>query len=87
VAEPQYDKLELVGLHEPDSSLELGPDGNKISDPLPGLYSVGVMLGGKFVTFASFKAGNYVDKKNKVQTGSKGSAKADETPADDSADS
>jgi hypothetical protein len=69
MADPQYDSLQLVGFHEPDASLENGPDGNKVSEPLPGLYSVGVVLGGKFVSFASFKAGNYVDENNQVKVG------------------
>jgi hypothetical protein len=69
MADEKLDSLSLVGRHVPDASLELGPDGNKLAVPLPGMYEVGVVLGGKFVTLANFKAGNLVDDKNEVKHG------------------
>lgn len=66
MADIEYDKIDLVGYHEPDSSLEVGPDGQKHAVPLPGQYHVGVVVGGKFLPLAGFKAGNLVDSENTV---------------------
>jgi hypothetical protein len=85
MAEPKYDKLELVGLHEPDYSMEPNADGGRDKVALPGMYSVGVMIDGKFHAVHSYKAGALVDKKNKVNVGGKESAKADDKN-DDSSD-
>lgn len=74
MAAEKYDTLQLVGLHEPDSSLENGPDGNKVAVPLPGMYSVGAMINGVFVKLGSYKAGNLVDDKNVVKPGTKSSS-------------
>lgn len=66
MADIDYENIDLVGYHEPDSSLEVGPDGSKVSVPLPGIYHVGVVVGGKFLPLAGFKAGNLVDGDNAV---------------------
>lgn len=70
MADPQYDSLRLVGLHEPDFSVETDESGHKFKVPLPGMYSVGVMVGGKFMALASFKAGNMVEEIKQQQQGS-----------------
>lgn len=69
MADEKFDSLTLVGRHVPDVSIELGPDGNKVAEPLPGTYEVGVQLGGRFVVLQSVKAGNLVDKDNAVIVG------------------
>lgn len=49
-------KLEVVGRHLPDSSLEDDGLGNKVSVDLPGMYQVGVKIDGVFVPLAERKA-------------------------------
>lgn len=78
MAEPQYDKLELVGVHLPDFSMETNADGVKERVPLPGSYSVGVILNGKYVELHQAKAGGIVDKKNKIQAGRGKASKKDD---------
>jgi len=67
MADEQYDKLELVGYHEPDVSMEQDANGIKRPVDLPGMYSVGVHVGGRFLTLAHFKAGNLVNDDNTVE--------------------
>lgn len=83
MADEKFDTLTLVGRHVPDVSIELGPDGNKVAEPLPGTYEFGVQLGGRFVVLQSVKAGNLVDAKNKVKTGG-GKAAANKSDSDES---
>jgi hypothetical protein len=54
--EPAYDKLELVGLHEPDFSLEDDGTGGIKKVDLPGFYTVGFMKDGVFKRLSTFKA-------------------------------
>ena len=61
MADPQFDNLNLVGIHEPDYSVETDDAGHKFKVPLPGMYRIGAMIGGQFVALASMKAGNMVD--------------------------
>jgi hypothetical protein len=70
MADPQYDSLNLVGLHEPDFSVETDESGHKFKVPLPGMYRIGAMVGGQFVQIASVKAGNMVDSINEQKQGS-----------------
>jgi hypothetical protein len=56
MAEPKYDKLELVGLHEPDHSVEEDGEGNKSKAALPGVYHFGVVINGDFHSLATVKA-------------------------------
>jgi hypothetical protein len=70
MADVKYDKINLLGLHEPDSTMEPDGDGNKRRNALPGLYSVGFEVNGRFVKIATVKAGDLVDENNKVQFGS-----------------
>lgn len=87
MAEPQYDSIQLVGLHEPDYSMEPNADGGRDRADLPGLYSVGFLANGKFTKIATVKAGDIVDKKNKVKFDSGSSskdAKSDESKPDES---
>jgi hypothetical protein len=82
MADVQYDTLELVGVHLPDFSMETNADGVKERVPLPGSYSVGVLLGGKYREIFQFKAGDIVDKKNKVQVGGGKASKKDDAGDD-----
>jgi hypothetical protein len=82
MVEPKYDNLKIVGLHEPDSSLDTNADGVKERTPLPGMYVVGVELGGRFMEVARFKAGNIVDENNKVKVGGKAKASSDDSTED-----
>jgi hypothetical protein len=86
MADVKYDKLNLVGLHEPDSTMETNADGIKERNGLPGLYSVGILANGKFHKLATIKAGDMVDENNKVQLGSKPAAKKGDDADDDSGD-
>jgi hypothetical protein len=61
VADEQYDTLQLVGLHRPDTSVETDETGRKFTVDLPGTYSFGALIGGQFVELYSMKAGNIVD--------------------------
>jgi hypothetical protein len=70
MADPQYDSLNLVGVHEPDFSVETDESGHKFKVPLPGMYRIGAMVGGQFVALASVKAGNMVDAINEHKQGS-----------------
>lgn len=56
--EPKFEKVELVGRHVPDFSMETDADGNKYRDPLPGEYEIGLMFGNKFHMLHRFQAGN-----------------------------
>jgi hypothetical protein len=54
--EPTYDTLTLVGLHEPDYSLEDDGQGGLKRVELPGMYTVGFVKDGAFVRIYSRKA-------------------------------
>jgi hypothetical protein len=82
MADVQYDKLDLVGVHLPDFSMETNADGVKERVPLPGSYSVGVMLGGRYREIFQLKAGDIVDGKNKVKIGGGKSSKKDDSGDD-----
>jgi hypothetical protein len=58
---PKYDTLKVLGLHEPDVSIETDASGNNVAVPLPGNYTVGVEIGGVFMPIQSFKAGNFLN--------------------------
>lgn len=81
MADETFDNVQLLGRHVPDFSQELGPDGNKVNIPLPGMYELGFVLGDKFITVASFKAGNYVDKDNKVTVNPSSQPSSTDEPA------
>jgi hypothetical protein len=49
--------LSVVGLHEPEYSVDVGADGNYERTELPGFYSVGVLIEGVFLPLARFPAG------------------------------
>lgn len=49
--------LEVVGLHEPDYSVDPAGDGTVKRTELPGIYRVGVLIDGVFHEITSFKAG------------------------------
>jgi len=61
MAEQKGDTLKIVGIHEPDSSVETDENGHKHEVALPGNYRVGFHVGDKFVTLALLKAGNILD--------------------------
>lgn len=42
----------LVVRHVPDSSVETGPDGNKVNLDLPGHVEIGALVGGAFYPLA-----------------------------------
>lgn len=54
--EPEYETLQLVGLHEPDFSLEDDGQGGIHRVELPGFYTVGFMKDGAFKRLHTFKA-------------------------------
>jgi hypothetical protein len=83
MADDKFDSLSIVGRHVPDVSLENGPDGNKEAVALPGTYEVGVEVGGRFLALATFKAGNLVDKRNKIKASSSKSAEKDQADGGD----
>lgn len=56
-----FDNLQLVGRQVPDVSVETNSDGTKYSVPLPGVYEVGVEVGGVFLVLSTFKAGNVLN--------------------------
>lgn len=56
MATPEYDHLELLGLHEPDFSLEDDGAGGLKKVDLPGFYTVGFMKDGAFKRLHTFKA-------------------------------
>jgi hypothetical protein len=78
--EQKYDAIKLVGLHEPDSTMNTNADGVREKGNLPGLYSVGFEANGRFVKIATVKAGDMVDKENKVVLGKK----SDDSSTDES---
>jgi len=53
--------LQLVGLHEPDQSIEVDDSGHKYAVPLPGVLRVGFYLGDTFLEVSRVKAGNIMD--------------------------
>lgn len=57
MTEYSHENLSVFGIHEPDYSLEPGPDGNKVKVELPGNYTIGVEVEGAFVPLARFPAG------------------------------
>lgn len=61
MSEPQLETLQLVGRHVPDQSVETDQSGHKYAVPLPGVYEVGVVVGGTFMAIRSFKAGNVLN--------------------------
>ena len=69
MADQQFDTLQLVGVHVPDSSTEIDAGGNKYQQELPGTYEVGFVLGDTFLTLGVFKAGNYIDAIRQVGQG------------------
>src|SRR4051794_7260216 len=56
MADYKFDKLTLVAQHVPDYSLEVGADGNKRQEELPGHIRIGTEIEGVFVPLAQIKA-------------------------------
>lgn len=56
MADYKYENLPLVAKHVPDFSLEVGADGNKRQEELPGHIHIGTVIEGVFKPLASFKA-------------------------------
>jgi len=56
MADEQYDQLQMVGLHEPDYSVETDTNGKKTQVELPGFYHVGFLKDGVFRPVYSMKA-------------------------------
>jgi hypothetical protein len=56
MADFKYTDLPLVAKHIPDYSLEVGPDGNKRQEELPGHIHIGTIIEGVFKPLAAFKA-------------------------------
>lgn len=47
-----HTNVKLVVKHVPDSSMETGPDGNKVKIELPGHVEIGALVGGAFFPLA-----------------------------------
>jgi F0F1-type ATP synthase epsilon subunit len=52
-----HENLQVVGIHEPDYSVERLGDGTTERHELPGVYRVGVLIDGVFAEITAFKAG------------------------------
>lgn len=57
-----YSSVPVVVLHVPDSSMEIGPDGNRVNVELPGHVEIGVNVGGAFIPLAKMGKARF-DKK------------------------
>lgn len=47
-----HTNVKLVVKHVPDSSMETGPDGNKVNIELPGHVEIGAVVNGGFIPLA-----------------------------------
>jgi hypothetical protein len=56
MADYKFTDLKLVAQHVPDYSLEVGADGNKRQEELPGHIRIGTEIEGVFVPLAQIKA-------------------------------
>jgi len=59
--EPKFHKVQFVGRHVPDVSVETNETGDKYTVPLPGEFEIGVMFGKKFHALHRFQAGNVLN--------------------------
>lgn len=67
MADYTHENLALHGLHLPDYSVEVGPDGVKRQVELPGLYQVGVEIEGVFKPLFTFKAGKLLSRIGRIR--------------------
>lgn len=76
--------LTLSVLHEPDYSIEQGPDGLPTKVELPGFITLGVEVDGVFVPLQKRKAGGHFEDVRRfkaAQAALAAAAPADDTPA------
>lgn len=74
MSEYTHTGLELVGLHEPEYSVDPVGPGEYTKRELPGFYTLGTEVDGVFVPLVRLKAGKLLQdieraKKNKSQSG------------------
>lgn len=74
----KYENLPLVAKHIPDYSLEVGADGNKRQEELPGQIHVGTIIEGVFKPLAAFKAAGLFADIERVRQSGEAQAAADE---------
>lgn len=55
MASYKYDNLKIVGVHVPDYSREVGPNGDMVNVELPGSVQFGVVVEGGFVPLTTVK--------------------------------
>ncbi len=84
MAGSEFDKLQFVGRHVPDVSVETDANGHKVEVPLPGMYEVGLLKDGVFRAVHTFKAAGLFADIARAKAAKDGGSDVNETDAGES---